>query len=116
MPSYLVETYAANRVEAIEDMRERAHVAAELGASVRYVRTTFLPGDEDVLPMFEAHSAEALRRAARLAGLEHERIVEAVERTGRRVSARRIRFLVASLALITAIAVAPSAAADVPVC
>jgi hypothetical protein len=81
MPSYLVESYAANRVEAIDDLRERAHVAAELGASVRYVRTTFLPGDEVVLQMFEAHSAEALRHAARLAGLKHERIIEAVERT-----------------------------------
>ena len=68
MPSYLVESYAANRAEAIDDMRERAHVAAKLGANVRYVRTTFLPGDEVVLHMFEARSAEALRHAARLAG------------------------------------------------
>jgi hypothetical protein len=80
MPSYIVESYAANRAEAIEAVRERAYVAAKLGTNVRYVRTTFLPGDEVVLHMFEAGSAEALRHAARLAGLEHERIVEAVER------------------------------------
>jgi hypothetical protein len=80
MPSYIVESYAANRAEAIDAVRERAHVAARLGTNVRYVRTTFLPDDEVVMHLFEALSQEALRQAAQLAGLEHERIVEAVER------------------------------------
>jgi hypothetical protein len=54
-------------------------LAAELGSGVRYVRTTFLPGDETLLHLFEATSPEALRDAARDAALRYERIVEAVE-------------------------------------
>ena len=41
--------------------------------------TTFVPGDEVVLHMFEAPSAEALDDAGRLAALSYDRIVEAVE-------------------------------------
>ena len=82
MPSYLVESYAAGSV--VEHQRERAKLAAELGTGIRYVRTTFLPDDETVLHVFEAGSAEDLRRAAGLAALQHERIVEAVEAVDRR--------------------------------
>jgi hypothetical protein len=42
-------------------------------------RTTFLPGDETILHVFEAPSLAALHRAARRAALQCERIVEAVE-------------------------------------
>ena len=77
MPSYLVESYAAGSV--VEDQCERARLAAEVGTGVRYVRTTFLPGDETVLHVFEATSAEALGEAARDVALPYERIVEAVE-------------------------------------
>jgi hypothetical protein len=79
MPTYLVESYGANRQEELTDARERALRTAELGADVRYVRTTFLPADETVLHVFEAASVHDLRRAAGLAELPHERIVEAVE-------------------------------------
>lgn len=79
MPSYLVESYASGSAAA--DQRERARRAAELGTGVRYLRTTFLPGDETVLHAFEAASPESLREAAHAAGLPYERIVEAVEGT-----------------------------------
>jgi hypothetical protein len=77
MATYVVDAYAAGSV--VEDQRERARRAAELGAGVRYVRTTFLPGDETLLHVFKATSSEALRDAARDAALPYERIVEAVE-------------------------------------
>jgi hypothetical protein len=77
MQSYLVESYAAN--SGVEDQRDRAQLAAEVGTGVRYVRTTFLPGDETLLHVFEAESAEAVREAVRVAALPYERIVEAVE-------------------------------------
>lgn len=77
VPSYLVESYATNG--GLERQRECARRAAELGAGIRYVRTTFLPGDETLLHMFEAPSMEALRHAGRRAALHYERIVEAVE-------------------------------------
>jgi Protein of unknown function (DUF4242) len=79
MQSYLVESYAANAV--VEDQRERARLAAEVGTGVRYVRTTFLPDDETLLHVFEAESPEAVREAVRVAALPYERIVEAVEGT-----------------------------------
>jgi hypothetical protein len=79
VPSYLVESYLADSLDAVEDQRERARSLADEEAGLRYVRTTFLPGDETILHVFEAPSIAALRRAAHLADLAHERIVEAVE-------------------------------------
>jgi hypothetical protein len=81
VPSYLVEAYVAGSVEAVEAARGRALLAGELGEAkgVRYVRTTFLPGDETVLHLFEAPSAAAVGEAGRRAALPFERIVEAVE-------------------------------------
>jgi hypothetical protein len=78
MPSYLVESYGAGPA-AVDDARERARLAAELGDGVRYLRTTFLPGDETILHLFEAPSASAVDEAGRRAALPIERIVEAVE-------------------------------------
>jgi hypothetical protein len=77
MPSYVVESYAAG--SDVEGQRARARHAAELETGVRYLRTTFLPGDETLLHLFEAPSIEALNRAGQLAHLEFDRIVEAVE-------------------------------------
>ncbi len=79
MPSYLVESYVADTPAAVEEARARARRAAELGDRVRYLRTTFLPGDEIVLHLFEAPSAKALDEAGRRAALRYERIVEAEE-------------------------------------
>ena len=45
---------------------------------MRYVDTTYLPGDETVLHLFDAPSVEALDEAGRRAGLQFERIVQAV--------------------------------------
>lgn len=79
MPSYLVESYSAGSESAVVEAQERARRAAELGVGIRYVRTTFLPGDETILHLFEAPSASALDEAGRRAALPFERIVEAVE-------------------------------------
>jgi len=81
MPSYLVESYLAATPAAVDDARALARRTAEVGHGVRYVRTTFLPGDETVLHLFEAPSASALDDAVRRAPLPFERIVEAVEGT-----------------------------------
>ena len=80
MPSYLVESYIAGTPRAVADARRRARHAEELGPGIRYLRTTFLPGDEVVLHLFEAPSLEALDEAGRRAALPFERIVEAVDR------------------------------------
>jgi hypothetical protein len=77
MPSYLVESYATDG--SLEREREHARLAAALGSGIRYVRTTFLPGDEMLLHLFEAPSIEALQVAGRRASLHYERIVDAVD-------------------------------------
>ena len=77
MPSYLVESYVSST--AVDEARDQARRTAELGEGVRYVRTTFLPGDETILHLFEAPSAAVLGDAGRRAALPFERIVEAVE-------------------------------------
>ena len=79
MPSFLVESYVAASATSFDECRKRARQAAKLTPDVRYVRTTFLPGDETVLHLFVAPSAEALGEAGRLAGLQFDRIVEAIE-------------------------------------
>jgi hypothetical protein len=77
VPSYLVESYVSS--VAVHEAQDRARRTEELGEGVRYVRTTFLPGDETILHLFEAPSAAALGEAGRRAALPFERIVEAVE-------------------------------------
>ena len=79
MKSYLVESYVARAPSALEASRERARRTAELGAGVLYVRSTYLPGDEVALHLFEAPSIEALEEAGRRAELDFERITEAVD-------------------------------------
>jgi hypothetical protein len=79
MPTYLVEAYGASRNDAFADAREHAVRTARLARDVRYLRTTFLPGEETLLHVFEATSMDALRRAIAVGALAHDRIVEAVE-------------------------------------
>ena len=77
MRGYLVESYVASA--RVGEACRRARRAAAVGSGIRYVRTTFLPGDETILHVFEAPSIEALEQAIRLARLPCERVVEAVE-------------------------------------
>lgn len=84
MPSYLVEIYVpGTQAHDAHAAGRRARVAAQKlsrqGVSVRYVRTTLLPGDETCFHVFEAVSHDAVAEVCRLAGLETPRIVPAVE-------------------------------------
>jgi hypothetical protein len=45
---------------------------------VRYVRAIFVPEDETCFLLYETGSADAVREAARRAGLGRERITEAL--------------------------------------
>ena len=78
VPRFLVESYVASSSTAFDDACERARHTADLGTNVTYLHTTFVPGDETVLHLFDAPSTDALDAAGRLAGLEFERIVEAI--------------------------------------
>lgn len=82
MPRFLVESYVADSSAAFDDARERARLTAEQGADVSYVESTYVPGDQTVLHLFDAPSARALEEAGQRAGLQFERIVEAVNERG----------------------------------
>jgi pyrrolidone-carboxylate peptidase len=79
MPTYLLESYGADRDDTLPDARRRAMRTAESGVDVRYLRTTFLRGEQTLLHAFQAASPEALDQAARRAELSYERIIEALE-------------------------------------
>jgi hypothetical protein len=79
MPRYLVESYVADSSTAFDEACARARLTAELGAGISYVHTTFLPGDETVLHLFDAPSISVLDAVGREAGLQFERIVDAIE-------------------------------------
>ena len=74
-----MESYVVSSADAFDDACARARLTAERGSGVRHVRTTFVPGDETVLHVFEAPSAEVLADAGRVAGLEFDRIVKAFD-------------------------------------
>ena len=84
VPSYLVEIYVpGTQAQDARAAGRRARAAARQlsreGVSVRYVRTTLLPGDETCFHVFEAASDDVVAEACRLAGLETPRIVPALE-------------------------------------
>lgn len=78
VPSFLIESYTVDDPTARQDALACARRAAELGDGISYLWTTCVPADETCLHLFEAPSPAALSEAARLAGLGHLRIVEAV--------------------------------------
>ncbi len=83
MPSYLIECYLprSRRDElpaATARVRRAAEAVAAEGAEIRYVGSTFLPGDELCLHLVEAESAEHVGRVSGRARIAFERVVEAV--------------------------------------
>jgi len=74
MPEYLVELYSSN---ANPDSAILARLGD--GNSVRYLRSILIPGDETCLHLIEADSIEQAAEAFEQAGLEADRIVEAVD-------------------------------------
>ncbi len=82
MPSYLIEAYLPAEAGLLEDAHSRARRTAELGLGVRHLQTMFVPDDETCFHLFEAPSSRALGDAARLAALDHVRIVEAIDAVG----------------------------------
>jgi hypothetical protein len=82
MPRFLVESYLVKTDSAFDNACALARRTAETGQGIRYVETTYLPGDETVMHLFDAPSMRALGAAGRRAGLRFERIVQAVSDSG----------------------------------
>jgi hypothetical protein len=85
MPGYLAETYTPQSSD-VAAAAWRARLAAEQltreGTPVRYVRSIFTREDEFCLYLFEADSADVVRRVGALAHIDFERVVEAIEAAG----------------------------------
>jgi hypothetical protein len=83
MPTFLVERFLPaathDRLHALATAS--AEIAAQLraeGIAVHYHESTLLAGEESCLCLFSAPTLEAVQLANDRAGLEYERIVEAV--------------------------------------
>jgi len=88
MPTFIAETFVpqtrAEEVEAVTERLSRLGPADDLSAGpiVRYVRSTFVPGDEVCFHIFEAASADDVVRIANDLGVRLDRIAEAREGFG----------------------------------
>lgn len=81
--NYLVEVSAPQQGEAaLAQAVERARAAAEQitaeGVPVRHLSSFLVPSDATSFHLFESRSADAVTRAAELADLHVERVVEAL--------------------------------------
>jgi hypothetical protein len=81
---YLVEAYFPRRsrgrlAEVAARIRDAAEETRGKGVDVRYLFPIFLPDDETCLHLFAGPSAEAVGEVSRRAGVEYDRIVEAVQ-------------------------------------
>ena len=82
VPRFLVESYVASSRDDFDEACARARSTAGAAQGIRYVETTYLPGDDTVLHVFDAPSVEALAWAGESVGLDFERIVPAVQASG----------------------------------
>ena len=84
MAEFLLELYVSGSDgDAVTQGAARARLAVQRmrrdGASIRYLRSIFVPEDETCFLVYEARSANDVRRAARLARLPVDHIVEMLE-------------------------------------
>lgn len=84
MPVYLVERVLhAATIESLEMLRRRTEdacrTAAVQGNTVRYLHSTFAPGESRCRCLFEAPSPELVRDVNDAAGFPYERIVVAID-------------------------------------
>lgn len=70
-----MEQLAAAQKAAIKTSQE----ATAQGRPVRYLRSTFVPGEGACMCLFEAPSAENVRAVNDTAGLPYKRVVEAMD-------------------------------------
>jgi hypothetical protein len=75
LPGVTMEQLAAAQKAAIETGRQ---FTAE-GKNVRYIRTTFVPGEEHCMCLFEADNAELVREVNETAKIPFTRIVQALD-------------------------------------
>ena len=75
LPGIAMEALAAAQKAAIA----QAGVMRERGTEIRYIRSTFVPGDGQVMCLFEAKTPDAVRRLNDDAKIPYHRVVEAFD-------------------------------------
>jgi hypothetical protein len=80
---YLVERYLPGitpeeLAAAAGSAKRTTAEMSQNGTSIRYLRSTFIPGEEKCFCLFEGPSAEAVKVANDRAQIPYERIVEAM--------------------------------------
>ena len=83
MPKYMVERHlpgiTSDQLSAAA-ARAKSTTAqmSEEGTPIRYLRSTFVPGDEKCYCLFDGPSADAVEQANKRADIPYERVVEAM--------------------------------------
>ena len=77
LPGVTMDQLGAAQKAAIETGRK----FTEEGKNVRYIRTTFVPGEAHCMCLFEADNAELVREVNEAAQIPFTRIVEAMDLT-----------------------------------
>lgn len=82
MANYLVERYLPGitpdqLMAAAGSAKQTTAAMTQEGTPVRYLRSTFVPGEEKCFCLFEGPSADAVKTANERAQIPFERIVEA---------------------------------------
>lgn len=82
MPRYMVERHlpgitSEQLVAAARSAKSTTADMTEEGTPVRYLRSTFVPGEEKCFCLFESESEGAVREANERAQIPYERIHEA---------------------------------------
>jgi hypothetical protein len=75
LPGVTHEQLAAAQQAAIDTSRRHA----DAGAKVRYIRSTFVPGEARCMCLFEADSSDVVRDVNDEAKIPYTRIVEALD-------------------------------------
>ena len=83
MASFLVETYVAQGdtdrfSRSVEALRKALESMGGVDDGVRHVRSYLVPNDEMGVHVLDAATADAVKRVAKLAGIDVERIVSAI--------------------------------------
>ena len=82
MPKYMVERYLPGitgdqLTAAAKKAKSTTAQLTQEGTPVRYLRSTFIPGEEKCFCLFEGPSEEVVRQANERAQIPFERILEA---------------------------------------
>jgi muconolactone delta-isomerase len=77
LPGVTMDQLGAAQKAAIETGQK----LTEQGKNVRYIRTTFVPGEAHCMCLFEADSADLVREVNEAAQIPFTRIVEALDLT-----------------------------------